>query len=591
MASNANKKCRTYLVDYIRFGFVPCPSNIQLPMCLFCKKILTNEAMKPSRLKDHLTRLHPDKADKSIEFFQALKECEAQSSINKAYAKNACPNVKGLIASYKIAFLIAKKGLPFNVGESLVAPAVKEIISTVIEKDPTPVLRAVPLSDTTVTRRINEMGTNIEDQLCEILRNTSFSLQLDETTTSDNNALLMVYVRYITDGNIMEELLFCKCLETDTKGLTIFQTLSDYLRNKSIPLTNIIACATDGAPAMVGRYRGFASLLKEKIPNLFTVHCVLHRQHLVAKRLSPRLQECLGVAIKAVNKIKANAKNDRLFRQLCEVNDEEFEHLLLHTEVRWLSKGIFLARYCKLKNSVVEFLGEDSDLAKDVIACHQDNSYLADFYEKINTATDKLQGKKITLVQSKTIIRGLINKLELYQQSLSRRKFDHFSHLSKMSDSVTDEHLLVYVEHLKAVIEDMKVRFKDLLDLEVFPWLVEPFVTNINDCDSTMQEMLIDLQSDEEARAIFRAHGWAAFWIKWKNRFPQLWEKVELFILAFPTTYIAEQGFSEVLYMRNKYRNRLDMNATGGDSIRLKLTSLMPAFSNLAEQHQPQGSH
>ena len=170
----------------------------------------------------------------------------------------------------------------------------------------------------------------------------------------------------------------------------------------------------------------------------------------------------------------------------------------------------------------MEFLGEDSDLAKDVIACHQDNSYLADFYEKINTATDKLQGKKITLVQSKTIIRGLINKLELYQQSLSRRKFDHFSRLSKMSDSVTDEHLLVYVEHLKAVIEDMKVRFKDLLDLEVFPWLVEPFATNINDCDSTMQEMLIDLQSDEEALAIFRAHGWAAFWIKWKNRFPQL---------------------------------------------------------------------
>ena len=165
MASNAKKKCRTYLVDYIRFGFVPCPSNIQLPMCLLCKEILTNEAMKPSRLKDHLTRLHPDKADKSIEFFQALKEREAQSSINKAYAKNACPNVKGLIASYKIAFLIAKKGLPFNVGESLVAPAVKEIISTVMEKDPTPVLRAVPLSDTTVTRRINEMGTNIEDQL------------------------------------------------------------------------------------------------------------------------------------------------------------------------------------------------------------------------------------------------------------------------------------------------------------------------------------------------------------------------------------------------------------------------------------------
>ena len=57
------------------------------------------------------------------------------------------------------------------------------------------------------------MGTNIEDQRCEILRNTSFSLQLDETTTSDNNALLMAYVRYLSDENIVEKLVFCKCLE------------------------------------------------------------------------------------------------------------------------------------------------------------------------------------------------------------------------------------------------------------------------------------------------------------------------------------------------------------------------------------------
>ena len=318
---------------------------------------------------------------------------------------------------------------------------------------------------------------------------------------------------------------------------------------------------------------------------------MLHRQHLVAKRLSPRLKESLGIAVKAINYVKANSKNDRLFRQLCKENDEEYERLLLHTEVRWLSKGESLARYCELQNSVVDFLGEDSDLAKDVIACSQDTSYLADFFEKINIATNKLQGKNITLVQSKTVIRGLINKLELYQQTLSRKDFHHFSRLSKMSHNVTDNHLLVYVEHLKAVREDMNVRFKDLLDLEVFPWLVEPFASNINECDSTLQEMLVDLQSDEEARAIFRAHGWAGFWIKCNNRFPELWEKVRLFILAFPTTYIAEKGFSEVLYMRNKYRNRLDMNMTGGNSIRLKLTSLNPAFANLAEQYQPQGSH
>ena len=59
-----------------------------------------------------------------------------------------------------------KRGLPFNVGKNLVVPAVKEIISTVIKRDPAPVLQTVPLSDTTVKKRINEMDTNIEDQLC-----------------------------------------------------------------------------------------------------------------------------------------------------------------------------------------------------------------------------------------------------------------------------------------------------------------------------------------------------------------------------------------------------------------------------------------
>ena len=77
---------------------------------------------------------------------------------------------------------------------------------------------------------------------------------------------------------------------------------------------------------------GFFSTKKKN--NVFTVHCVLHRQHLVAKRLHPHLQESLGVAVKAMNKIKANAKNDRLFRQLSEANNEEFKRLPIHTEIR-----------------------------------------------------------------------------------------------------------------------------------------------------------------------------------------------------------------------------------------------------------------
>ncbi|XP_068206191.1 zinc finger MYM-type protein 6-like [Palaemon carinicauda] len=77
--------------------------------------------------------------------------------------------------------------------------------------------------------------------------------------------------------------------------------------------------------------------------------------HLVAKNLAGRLHEALGHVIKAVNLMKNNAKKDCLFQQLCEKNNEEFEQLVLHTEVRWLSKGNCLNRLIALWDSVISF--------------------------------------------------------------------------------------------------------------------------------------------------------------------------------------------------------------------------------------------
>ena len=67
-------------------------------------------------------------------------------------------------------------------------------------------------------------------------------------------------------------------------------------------MCNIIACATDGAPAMVGRHRGCISYLKNVVPLVLAVQCVVHREHLVAKHLSDRLHNYLNIVNKVVNK-------------------------------------------------------------------------------------------------------------------------------------------------------------------------------------------------------------------------------------------------------------------------------------------------
>ena len=61
-------------------------------------------------------------------------------------------------------------------------------------------------------------------------------------------------------------------------------------RNVEIRASTFERCnfATDGAPAMTGCHKGFIAYLKNKISDVLAVHCVIHRQHLVARNLSEK---------------------------------------------------------------------------------------------------------------------------------------------------------------------------------------------------------------------------------------------------------------------------------------------------------------
>ena len=66
---------------------------------------------------------------------------------------------------------------------------------------------------------IDEIADDIESQLEAILQTTSFSIQLDESTITDNNALLMAYVRFFNKkSELQEEMLFVQNVITDNRG-------------------------------------------------------------------------------------------------------------------------------------------------------------------------------------------------------------------------------------------------------------------------------------------------------------------------------------------------------------------------------------
>ena len=81
------------------------------------------------------------------------------------------------------------------------------------------------LSNNTVSRRIDKMGQNVEQQLIEKLKSQKFSLQIDVYTVRKSEALLLAYVRYIDKEKFQEEMLFCQSVETTTCGVDIYDTI------------------------------------------------------------------------------------------------------------------------------------------------------------------------------------------------------------------------------------------------------------------------------------------------------------------------------------------------------------------------------
>ena len=118
-------------------------------------------------------------------------------------------------------------------------PALKEVLNTVLHhKACFSVIKSIPLSNDTIQRRIDEMSADVKHKLCNTLRNTEFSFQLDKSTLSGNESLLLGYVRFVHNGVLCEELAIALSLNNDMQGETVFQKAKTYFETKAILLTN-----------------------------------------------------------------------------------------------------------------------------------------------------------------------------------------------------------------------------------------------------------------------------------------------------------------------------------------------------------------
>ena len=170
---------------------------------------------------------------------------------------------------------------------------------------------------------------------------------------------MLVFVRFINDDEIINQFLCCTEMPTTTRGQDIFDMITiliGYPKKMNLTWKFCVGICTDGAPCMVGCIKGFASLAPKENPNLIRTHCFLHREVLVSKVSQENLKQVLYQVVEIVNYIKSRPIKSRLFEELCKSMDSQHVRLLMHTDVRWLSKGKVLTRVHELQKELIVFL-------------------------------------------------------------------------------------------------------------------------------------------------------------------------------------------------------------------------------------------
>lgn len=270
-------------------------------VCLICRHDF-NEFRKFT-VKRHFTTNHstfdtkyPASSKKRTDEISRLKdELLNEQKVVKQFLSS---NELVTRASYEIAFEIAKHGKPYLDGElhkRLLQSTIETLCENWDEKRKRSLIEDVkklPLSHQTVSRRVGEIGAELEANLkCDLEQCEAFSIALDETTDITDEAQLLFWVRYVIDERSEENILALVSLPERTTASDIFTAFKSIIIRFNLDLKKLSAICTDGAPAMLGVHNGFTALVKKHAAKHFdnhrviSYHCIIHQENLCAKAL------------------------------------------------------------------------------------------------------------------------------------------------------------------------------------------------------------------------------------------------------------------------------------------------------------------
>lgn len=150
------------------------------------------------------------------------------------------------IASYKVSHILAKNNKPFEDGlmikECFLEAAESLFVNFKNKAEIISAIKDIQLSRQTVTRRVETISKNLENQTMNYLRDcTYFSLQFDESTDATDVAQLCIFIRMVfPDMTVKEDFLTMIPLNESTRGVDIYDSFLKFTQEVKMPLYKLV---------------------------------------------------------------------------------------------------------------------------------------------------------------------------------------------------------------------------------------------------------------------------------------------------------------------------------------------------------------
>ncbi|MCO5611068.1 hypothetical protein L7F22_065318 [Adiantum nelumboides] len=299
-------------------------------------------------------------------------------------------------------FFIGKNSLPFALYPSLLS---------LMKETGVKCMTSLYNDDKACTEIIQCLAKSIMDEtLAKVRESPWFGVMVDESTDIAIHHHMVVYISYLEKGCVPCTLFYGMIRTHDSSAQGIYATLMLEMEKANLDITKLTAFGSDGCSTMVGRKKGVATLLKQMNPRLTSIHCVAHRTNLATSDTSKKVPYAKQVdqLINAIaNHFSSSSHRMENLKEIQEELDCEVLKMQRIFEIRWLSRHACVAKICKSLDALLVALAKDRQDLYNVLCtfeCIYVLHFLADILEKVSDLSKRFQKDYVDV----TTIHGIV---------------------------------------------------------------------------------------------------------------------------------------------------------------------------------------